>query len=142
MIYEIGTVANIAKYFLKFGYECPFNFNPADYLMVLAQTESFEKLEACGLMEQNLILAKEIEEELARCNSSKREKYSELVQANMLTQIYWVAKREVENVMRDRMTLIVRFFITITLNLIYGLIFLNSGNKDDSNSDNFNAHYG
>ena len=40
-------------HFSKFGYSCPANFNPADYVMFLAQTESMEALEATGMLKVN-----------------------------------------------------------------------------------------
>ena len=37
-------------YFSGFGYSCPTNFNPSDYVMTLSQVETFESLEASGLL--------------------------------------------------------------------------------------------
>lgn len=46
------------------------------------------------------------------------------------------------NVLRDTTSLAARFGITIFLNLIFGLIFLGSGGRDDSIDENFNSHFG
>ena len=40
-------------HFSKFGYSCPANFNPADYMMSISQTESMETLEAAGVFQAN-----------------------------------------------------------------------------------------
>ena len=51
-------------------------------------------------------------------------------------------KREYERVSRDTAALAIRFGVTVVMNLIFGLIFLNAGNRDDSVSDNFSNHFG
>ena len=43
-----GPIKHIAAHFEKAGYSCPNNYNPADYVMFLSQTESVEKLESSG----------------------------------------------------------------------------------------------
>ena len=46
------------------------------------------------------------------------------------------------NVARDTTSLATRFGITILLSLIFGLIFLGAGGRDDSLDVNFNSHFG
>lgn len=43
---------------------------------------------------------------------------------------------------RDTTALASRFGITIFLNVLFGIIFLNAGGRDDSDDANFNAHFG
>ena len=64
------------------------------------------------------------------------------VTSGFFKQMYWLMYREYLNVSRDIAALVGRFGITIMLSLLYGLIFLNAGSKDDSVPDNFNAHFG
>ena len=46
------------------------------------------------------------------------------------------------NVARDTTSLATRFGITILLSIIFGLIFLGAGARDDSLDENFNSHFG
>ena len=63
-------------------------------------------------------------------------------QSSWFKQLYHLTAREALNVSRDIPSLIGRFGITIVLNLLYGLIFLNAGGKGDSSYEDFNAHVG
>ena len=59
-----GPVSNVTNYFSGFGYSCPVNFNPSDYVMTLSQVETFESLEASGLLKRNLLGSDLIAEEI------------------------------------------------------------------------------
>ena len=37
-IFYQGSSSALIEYFNKFGYKCPVNYNPADYVMLLSQT--------------------------------------------------------------------------------------------------------
>ena len=58
------------------------------------------------------------------------------------TQLYYLFERELLNIVRDKGALIGRFGITIFLNLLFALIWLNAGSKDDSDATKFSAHFG
>ena len=59
-----GPVSDVTGYFSGFGYSCPTNFNPSDYVMTLSQVETFESLEASGLLKRNLLGSDLIAEEI------------------------------------------------------------------------------
>lgn len=138
-IFYQGPVNEIVSHFSKHGFACPENFNPADYIMFVVQTEATEKLESSGVfMHQppsNLFPdhaeATEFGEKVLLTSS-----------ASMFTQMYLLTKRELTNTGRDVAGLIARFGITIFLNLLYGLIFLNVGSKSNADSTAFGAHFG
>lgn len=64
------------------------------------------------------------------------------VKSSFAKQIYWLSRREMFNVYRDTTSLTARFGITIFLSIIFGVIFLNAGGRDDSIDVNFNSHFG
>jgi len=64
------------------------------------------------------------------------------ITAGVQMQLSMLFQREIRNIVRDKGALFGRFGVTIFLNLLFGLIFLNSGNGDDGNSVDFNAHFG
>ena len=45
-----GPVNELVSYFSKFGYNCPSNYNPADFIMFLSQQESLANLESKGAL--------------------------------------------------------------------------------------------
>lgn len=57
-------------------------------------------------------------------------------------QIIELSHREGQSITRNTAALIARFGITIFLNLLFGCIFLNAGQGDNSNTAQFQAHYG
>ncbi len=50
--------------------------------------------------------------------------------------------REKDNTFRNKGALIGRFGLTIFLNLLFSLIFMGAGDKDDSKPSNLNSHFG
>ena len=64
------------------------------------------------------------------------------VTSTFMTQLGWLASREMDGLLRDKAALIGRFGITIFLNLLFGLIFRDAGAKDDSNEGYFYDHFG
>ena len=47
-VFYHGDVAGLTTYFTGFGYVCPNNYNPSDFVMHLSQTEEMSILEAKG----------------------------------------------------------------------------------------------
>lgn len=140
IIYQ-GPTEEIVPYFAKMGRVCPNNYNPSDFVMTLVQQDSLQELQQSGLM--MAIPDKFLNE--AEVKSSRKidiESVKFVSQSNWFKQLYYITEREAWNVFRDVPSLVGRFGITITLNLLYGLIFLNAGGKGDSNLEDFNSHVG
>ena len=68
--------------------------------------------------------------------------YTPDVKASFFKQLYYLVQRECREVCRNKGALIGRFGITIFLNLLYSLIFLGAGGKDDTDYSNFSSHFG
>jgi ABC-type multidrug transport system ATPase subunit len=142
-IFYQGPVDNIVSYFSQRGFQCPSNYNPSDFIMFVCQTEKSSDLESKGLFMTNS--RQEIHEGVVRNRESTIEEAEELpsnIKAGIGRQIQQLAYRELIGVTRDIPALFGRFGVTILLNLLFGLIFLGAGNRDDSDSDNFNSHFG
>lgn len=133
-----GPVTSIVPYYAKFGYNCPSNYNPADFVMSLSQIETVEVLE-----EKKAFMP--VLPELEGATESMRLGDSEVdftAERSFLTQLYALTERETVNVYRDTNALIGRFVISGILNLLFGLIFLNAGGRGNDTSDDFNTHFG
>ena len=86
-IFYQGSSSALIDYFNKFGYKCPVNYNPADYVMLLSQTESMETVENAGIMESNRVIGKEIEEVIHGSitdNTGGKSKFTSVDKANFV----------------------------------------------------------
>lgn len=133
-----GPVTSIVPYYAKFGFHCPSNYNPADFVMSLSQMETHADLEE---KKAYMPILPELEDsnESIRLGESAVEFKTE---RSFLTQMYALTERETVNVYRDTNALIGRFVISGILNLLFGLIFLNAGGRGNDTNDDFNTHFG
>jgi ABC-type multidrug transport system ATPase subunit len=136
-----GATEDVVPYFANLGRVCPNNYNPSDFVMTLIQQDSLQELKDGGIV---MTIPDRYMQEVDLKSSRKLdiESVKFVAQSSWFKQLYYVTEREAWNVARDVPSLIGRFGITIILNLLYGLIFLNAGGKGDSDLDNFNAHVG
>eukprot|EP01035_Chromulina_nebulosa_P017689 gene17689-23279_t len=138
-----GPVNKIVSHFTKYGYECPANYNPSDYIMLINQTETPQALEDSGvfmaLPPDSLFPDSTKITKAATTIGSEKDLG---VKASLLKQFYLLTEREVIATYRDTNALATRFGTTIFLNILYGCIFLGVGGKDNGVSNNFNAHFG
>ena len=51
LIFYQGPVSEITPHFSRFGYDCPTNYNPSDFVMHLSQTESQSVLQTKGMFD-------------------------------------------------------------------------------------------
>ena len=135
-----GPVTSIVPYYAKFGFHCPSNYNPADFVMSLSQVESAADLQEKGAY---MPVLPELEEAGAKDSIRLCDSEGEFVtERSFLTQLYALTERETVNVYRDTGALIGRFVISGILNLLFGLIFLNAGSRGNDTNDDFNTHFG
>lgn len=136
-----GPVAALTKYFAQFGYDCPLNYNPADFVMLLMQTESAETLTKSGMVASAAAQALLLEQEAAQLDATPL-RLPPPCAAPLLTQIAMLALRETRDVRRDTAALAARFGISIFLSIVFGVIFFGAGDVDDSIEDKFQSHFG
>ena len=144
IVYQ-GPVKNVSIYFSKFDYHCPANYNPADYAMFVCQTVTAEVFDSKGVFMVDDTLESQSSKKKGSEESKLQDEVVDVipkVNASFSRQLVYLFYREALNVYRDTVALYARFGITIFLNLLFGLIFLNSGGKDDSYDDNFQSHFG
>jgi hypothetical protein len=140
-VFYNGPVAGISTHFLQYGYNCPPNYNPSDFIMFVSQTETVQDLRSNGILMETA----PVDFSASTTDSENTFAIAEklvLTKAGFWKQLYFLTERELVMTFRDTASLIGRFGITIFLNLLYGLIFYNSGGKDDSDPINFNTHFG
>lgn len=138
-----GPVHDTVDHFSQFDYKCPEHHNPADFVMMLSQTEATEDFEKKGVFME----APDNFDAEAKVKKSKSAVvFSEIVdietRASFPRQLYHLTRREFINTKRDIASLIGRFGVTIFLHILFSLIFKGAGGRDDSDDDNFSSHYG
>eukprot|EP01032_Pedospumella_encystans_P012093 gene12093-14012_t len=136
-IFYQGPVSRINTYYAEHDRRIPENFNPADFVMNLSQVLAGDELEKLFFPIPDYALVEQ--------GSSQRREESHLefqVQSSFFKQLLELSWREAVATKRDTTALIVRFAVTILLNLLYGLIFLDAGGKDNGDQRDFSAHVG
>ena len=136
-IFYQGPVSRINTYYAEHDRRIPENFNPADFVMNLSQVLAGDELEKLFFPIPDYALVEQ--------GSSQRREESHLefqVQSSFFKQMFELSWREMVATKRDTTALIVRFAVTILLNLLYGLIFLDAGGKDNGDQRDFSAHVG
>jgi ABC-type multidrug transport system ATPase subunit len=138
-----GATNKIVEYFGSRGYKCPDDYNAADFVLYVAQTESEESLEQDGFLTRTVPSPRGLDPSGHDNNDFEGEEEMEVVvKAGFFKQVYWIFTREVVGASRNIPAMVGRFGITAILSILFGLIFLNAGDQNDANPDNFNAHYG
>jgi len=152
-IFYQGSTHEIVSHFSSLGFTCPENFNPSDFIMKMAHTLSIEECESRGLF-----MDKPLDNGKNGCEEDSGDKgFTTIMElkgdvcvsaattgegSDFFRQLVTLTHRELQNTVRDVPALIGRFGVTIFLNLLLGLVFLDVGNQDDSNRSNFNSHFG
>lgn len=149
-----GPVNRLAEHFAACGYVNPPDYNVCDYVVFLMQTESPAQLNA--LREKLLARTSEPSGEASpntlemtqRSRNIERmatkEIYAKMRKSSLCTQIRWLFRREYSDVYRDKGTLIARFGIVTFLNLLYGVIFFQTGDVTATADGGYtvNSHFG
>lgn len=140
MIYG-GARAEIVDYFAERGHVCPALYNPADFVLFLAQTEKEEAIVALSeAWSAHVAKGAKAKEEPA---AIRRASYSvaDGGKHGFGTQLKMLIQRETRSVYRNKPALIARFATTAVLNLLFGCIFFEAG-KLGNTPDEARTHFG
>lgn len=141
-VFYQGPASQLSTYLLRFGYHCPENHNPADYILFVNQTVPYETLEEHGMVmskSPSPIFDASIKDTTTTFHKTG---LYHAEKADVLTQSWMLAAREFANVLRDKDAMRARFGSAIFLNCLIGLIFLNAGRGDNAIPSKFSAHFG
>ncbi|GBG24598.1 ABC transporter G family member 9 [Hondaea fermentalgiana] len=153
-----GQVATIPENFSNHGFPLPPNTNPADFILLLAQTKKENDLprinEEAGKASNVEIMVEgsnnnETDDALAKRQGSSIQVPAghgelfdgERTASSVWTQLSELTKRELRNIVRDKGALIGRFGITAFLNILFALIFLGSADINDEGYE-LRGHFG
>jgi hypothetical protein len=136
-IFYQGPVSKINTYYADLDHPCPGNYNPADFVMNLCQSLSGDALE-------RLYMPVPAERQLESA-SAKELAVVKVVftpSSGFAKQLAQLTYREWVSTCRNPQALLTRYGVTIFLNILYGVVFWQIGDKDTAESSNFNAHVG
>ena len=134
-IFYQGTVENMNQHFAKLGHACPSGHNPADHVMSLSQRLTHKEC-----LEQNLYMEKPSSS--VEVGNFAETVYEPPIMAGIGLQLRCLMYREWQSIIRNKGALIARFGITIFLNVLFGVIFWESGAGDSADSVAFQGHFG
>ena len=141
-----GSVKAVPDYFEHRSHPVPPNFNPADWIMSVAQQIPVEQLKSDGFFEAQPVKgaapAAEGRNALGDSVHSVKGDSKDSKKPGFLTQASMLYSRELKNLVRDKASIAVRFGITIFLNLLFGIIFRDVGKQPNSDTTNIQSHFG
>ncbi|CAE7898669.1 wht-1 [Symbiodinium necroappetens] len=139
-LFFFGGVSGLSEQLHSVNRGCPNEFNLADHVMFLLQTELEKELDS---MQAKMIM--ETPEKAATPDvphdKSVMTKSMEGATAGFLTQLMALTKREAQNIWRDKPGLIASIIIPVILNVFFAAIFYQVG---DITLDNYDprSHFG
>eukprot|EP00299_Pterocystis_sp_00344_P019144 c9525_g1_i1.p1 GENE.c9525_g1_i1~~c9525_g1_i1.p1 ORF type:complete len:599 (+),score=142.03 c9525_g1_i1:29-1825(+) len=138
IVYQ-GPVSGVVNHFGAAGFPVPINYNPADHIMDVVQRNTEQYLDEKKLMMTSPhppILS------VTSFGGAVDADPEIVISSNVITQLQWLVWREFVGTRRDVHSLVGRFLMTALLTILFGLIFRGAGSRDDSESDNLQAHFG
>ncbi|CAJ1966242.1 unnamed protein product [Cylindrotheca closterium] len=143
-----GAVDDIEPYFQQRGHPLPPRYNPADWIMTVAQSVPWEELISCGFFPEDKRHLPDPDTEIfvdgkdASGHHSDEMDDKSYIRAGILTQVHLLYSREIRNITRDKASIGARFGLTIFLAVLIGIIFLDVGNTDKAKPQNLQSHFG
>ena len=126
-----GPEEQVTDYFADRGYPLPPKYNPADFIMIVAQTVSETDLEEAGFFPDGV----DEEEALARTNADNSRQALGAAAKNGVRhvsrylEIFELLRREAFALRRNKMILGSRLMLTSFMSVLISIIFLGVGGK-------------
>jgi len=143
-----GPVAGVPNYFGARKHPNPPNYNPADWIMNVAQSVDIDQLKADGFFPEDT-------RKLGEAFESGNSKHDALGitthsdnsvlddrPVSFFTELRLLFTREITNFRRDTTALITKFGLTTFLGVLIGIIFLGVGDTSNESINNINSRFG
>jgi ABC-type multidrug transport system ATPase subunit len=135
-----GKVADVPRYFMDRGQPVPANYNPADWIMKVAQANTIEALNEADffpsderILTEPLTTAVEGKDELGMTITVHDDETSSKGHDNStvgyFTQTAMLFNREIRNLKRDKAAFAGRMGFSVVLSTLIGVIFYNVGEQ-------------
>lgn len=123
-----GPVNVVDEYFGAREHPLPPKYNPADWIMIVAQSVSEEDLEAQGFFEKDPRPEVAVSEQGVEGQKAEKEKH-----VGFCVQLGMLFRRDVIAVKRDKQILVSRLMLTSFSGVLMGIIFWQVGKSDSAN---------
>jgi len=149
-----GAVSDIPDYFALRGHPNPPNYNPADWIMWVAQSVKLEELVDAGFFpKDNRTLGEAFEPEEGQdalgvtitrrpILGHRGDGAIDEIPPGFLSQVKMLFAREFRNLYRNLAAVATRLAIGIVVSVLVGVIFYQVGATDPANSVNVRSHFG
>lgn len=144
-----GPISEILRDFEQKGFPVPANYNPADWIVGVAQRNSVAVLEESGffavLAEDdplNLVDSDSYDEFAAFLNQTPSFVQKSQRPPGLLIQVKKMFLREFVHMSRFAYPLYCRFGLTVLLSALVGTIFFKIGQTEKNNTYNLQSHFG
>eukprot|EP00980_Cylindrotheca_fusiformis_P027773 scaffold22559_cov111-Cylindrotheca_fusiformis.AAC.12 len=145
-----GAVEDVPDYFEARGHPLPPKYNPADWIMNVAQSVPIDELNKLGffpederkLPDPGTEIYIDGKDESGHVDGDELLGDVETRRASLLTQMNLLYTRELRNIARDKGAIGARFGLTIVLSLLVGIIFYDVGVADSADSQHLQSHFG
>jgi len=137
LMYDGPTGLSLQDTFAGNGFPKPDDYNIADWILQVAQTNTVEQLEKTGFFGDETSTKRRPKHAPSAAGKSKSEtaatsssSSSAMEQASFVTQTRLLFDREIKNLVRDKFAFLVRIVSTAVFALLFGMIFYDVGNAD------------
>lgn len=147
-----GSVKDVPEYFAEKGHPNPPNYNPADWVMQVAQAVPLEQLNKDGFFPTDeRVMEEPFDPEdgkdalgitITRRSIRNGDLTWDDTPPGLLTQTKMLFGRELRNLQRDKAAVGGRFGLTIFMGILIGTIFYNVGETDPTVPSNLQSHFG
>ena len=140
-----GSAAAVTDYFSSRSHPLPPKYNPADWIMIVAQTVPESELEDLGyfpsgpedtreyemqpVKEHEIDITGDDVENQVICHGNGDQPFRHVSTG---TQIAWLMKRDFRSIVRNKMVLGARLMLTGFMSVLVGLIFWQIGGSDSA----------
>ena len=149
-----GAVGVVPEYFANNGHGMPKNYNPADWIMNVAQSVDIKQLDLDGFFPED---DRPVEEAFGsgedttnhdalgitkRSNPGEDDEDFDDRPVSTVTEVTMLFQREATHFRRDTASLFSKYFLTLFLGILIGVIFLDVGVSDNANQSNVQSRFG
>ena len=141
VMYE-GRRANANQKFAACGYPLPPNYNPADWVMTVAQTVRTEDLQSAGFFPVNDFSHDGMHMDLESEDGVMISSVPMENRVGFATQTIWLLQRNVQDFTRNIHPLRTRTAMTLLISVLAGILFYDAADKDFKDFVNLQTAFG